>query len=107
MGAQELDRRLDKEAGPSRWDEAVGNLEDARITFDRIASTLNDAIYLDEESYDQMTPVMRYTETIQVAKLCSPGQISNSDPAARGPSHWQDKHLARTIVNLTPNHTVL
>ena len=69
MLSQDLDRREHKTVAMNRWQEAAGNLEDARLAFDSIASTINDAIYLDEDAYNQMTPVQRYTETIQVRLL--------------------------------------
>lgn len=66
VNAQELDNREDKNVVGSRWQEAAGNLEDARLGFEMLARLVDDAIYLDEEAFNQMTPVMRFTETIQV-----------------------------------------
>lgn len=50
----------------SRWEAAVGNLEDARVAFDVIARAVDDAVFLDEDAYKQIMPTMQYTVKIQV-----------------------------------------
>jgi len=55
----------------SRWGGAVGNIEDARVALDTLARAIEDAVYLDEDAYNQVAPVMQYQRTIQVLKaLC-------------------------------------
>ena len=55
----------------SRWGEAVGNVEDARVGLDTLARAIEDAVYLDEDAYNQMAPVMQYQRTMQVLQLPS------------------------------------
>ena len=50
----------------SRWGGAVGNLEDARVALDTLARAIEDAVYLDEDAYTQVAPIMQYQRTIQV-----------------------------------------
>ena len=50
----------------SRWGEAVGNIEDARVALDTLARAIEDAVYLDEDAYNQVAPVMQYQRTMQV-----------------------------------------
>ena len=45
----------------------MGNIEDARVGFDTLARSIEDAVYLDEEAYKQVTPIMQFTNVIQVA----------------------------------------
>ena len=52
----------------SRWGEAVGNIEDARVALNTLARAIEDAVYLDEDAYNQVAPVMQYQRTMQV--LC-------------------------------------
>lgn len=54
----------------SRWGEAVGNIEDARVALDTLARAIEDAVYLDEDAYNQVAPVMQYQRASQV--LCYP-----------------------------------
>ena len=49
-----------------RWEAAVGNLEDARVAFDVIARAVEDAVYLDEDAYQQVLPTMQFTVKMQV-----------------------------------------
>jgi len=51
--------------GLSRWDAALGNIEDARVAFDTLCRSIEDAVYLDEEAYKQVTPTMQFTKVIQ------------------------------------------
>jgi len=53
--------------GLSRWDAALGNIEDARVAFDTLCRSIEDAVYLDEEAYKQVTPTMQFTKVIQVS----------------------------------------
>lgn len=50
----------------SRWGTAVGNIEDARVALDTLARAIEDAVYLDEDAYNQVAPVMQFQRTIQV-----------------------------------------
>lgn len=50
----------------SRWGGAVGNIEDARVALDTLARAIEDAVYLDEDAYNEVAPVMQYQRTIQV-----------------------------------------
>ncbi|KAL3133754.1 hypothetical protein ABBQ32_008238 [Trebouxia sp. C0010 RCD-2024] len=50
----------------SRWGEAVGNIEDARVALDTLARAIEDAVYLDEDAYNQVAPVMQYQRASQV-----------------------------------------
>ena len=54
----------------SRWGEAVGNIEDARVALDTLARAIEDAVYLDEDAYNQVAPVMQYQRTMQVLHPC-------------------------------------
>ncbi len=61
----------------SRWGTAVGNIEDARVALDTLARAIEDAVYLDEDAYNQVAPVMQFQRTIQVLRwkaveLCLP-----------------------------------
>ena len=49
----------------SRWGGAVGNIEDARVALDTLARAIEDAVYLDEDAYNQVAPIMQYQRTIQ------------------------------------------
>lgn len=49
-----------------RWQSAVGNIEDAKVALDVIARAIDDAVYLDEDAYNQMIPLQQYTRTIEV-----------------------------------------
>lgn len=65
--------RLQESLAPgeaSRWGEAVGNIEDARVALDTLARAIEDAVYLDEDAYNQVAPVMQYQRASQV--LCHP-----------------------------------
>ena len=50
----------------SRWGAAVGNIEDARVALDTLARAIEDAVYLDEDAYNQVAPVMQYQRITQV-----------------------------------------
>jgi hypothetical protein len=50
----------------TRWDSALGNIEDAKVAFDILRRSIEDAVYLDEEAYKQVTPTMQFTKVIQV-----------------------------------------
>jgi len=52
----------------SRWGTAVGNIEDARVALDTLARAIEDAVYLDEDAYNQVAPVMQFQRTIQVLR---------------------------------------
>ena len=52
--------------GLSKWEAAVGNLEDARVAFDVLARAVDDAVYLDEDAYSHVAPTAQYTKVIQV-----------------------------------------
>ena len=52
----------------ARWKGAVGNIENARVALDTLARAINDAVYLDEDAYNQVAPIMQYQKTIQVAE---------------------------------------
>jgi len=52
----------------SRWGTAVGNIEDARVALDTLARAIEDAVYLDEDDYNQVAPVMQFQRTIQVLR---------------------------------------
>ena len=54
----------------SRWGEAVGNIEDARVALDTLARAIEDAVFLDEDAYNQVAPVMQYQRTMQVLHPC-------------------------------------
>ena len=49
-----------------RWEVSIGNLEDARVTFDVIAKAVEDAVYLDEDAYKEVAPIMQFTKVIRV-----------------------------------------
>lgn len=49
----------------TRWDSALGNIEDAKVAFDILRRSIEDAVYLDEEAYKQVTPTMQFTKVIQ------------------------------------------
>lgn len=49
-----------------KWVVAVGNLEDARVVLDTLAQAIEDAVYLDEDAYNQLLPTMQYTRVVQV-----------------------------------------
>lgn len=49
----------------ARWTGAIGNIEDARVALDTLARAIDDAVYLDEDAYNQVAPVMQYQKTIQ------------------------------------------
>jgi len=49
-----------------RWSSAVGNIEDAKVAVDIMARAIEDAVYLDEDAYNQMIPMQQYTRTIEV-----------------------------------------
>ena len=55
----------------SRWGGAVGNIEDARVALDTLARAIEDAVYLDEDAYTQVAPIMQYQRTIQVPRSSS------------------------------------
>lgn len=44
----------------------MGNLEDARVALDTLSQAIEDAVYLDEDAYNQLIPTMQYTRLIQV-----------------------------------------
>ena len=50
-----------------RWETSVGNIEEARVTFDVIARAVEDAVYLDEEAYREIAPTMQFTKVIRVS----------------------------------------
>ena len=55
----------------SRWGGAVGNIEDARVALDTLARAIEDAVYLDEDAYNQVAPVMQYQRAIQVLRVAA------------------------------------
>ena len=44
----------------------MGKVEDARVGFDALARAVEDAIYLDEDAFNQTAPIHQYTTKIQV-----------------------------------------
>lgn len=53
------------DGGLGRWDSALGNVEDARVALDTLSQAIEDAVYLDEDAYNQLLPAMQYTRVIQ------------------------------------------
>ena len=53
----------------ARWETSVGNIEEARVTFDVIARAIDDAVYLDEEAYREIAPTMQFTKVIRVSSI--------------------------------------
>eukprot|EP00884_Botryococcus_braunii_P000728 jgi/Botrbrau1/10656/Bobra.53_2s0014.1 len=53
-------------AGLSRWEAAMGNMEDARVALDAVVRAIDDAVYLDEDAFASLAPTTQYTRTIQV-----------------------------------------
>ncbi|CAL5226197.1 g9034 [Coccomyxa viridis] len=53
------------EGAYERWSSAVGNIEDAKVAVDIMARAIEDAVYLDEDAYNQMIPMQQYTRTIE------------------------------------------
>ena len=51
-----------------RWEAAVGNLEDARVALDVVAKAIDDAVYLDEDAFQQVAPVAQYARQLQVRR---------------------------------------
>ena len=60
------------EGAYERWSSAVGNIEDAKVAVDIMARAIEDAVYLDEDAYNQMIPMQQYTRTIEVSSPSSP-----------------------------------
>ena len=54
------------EGAYERWSSAVGHIEDAKVAVDIMARAIEDAVYLDEDAYNQMIPMQQYTRTIEV-----------------------------------------
>ncbi len=52
-----------------RWETSVGNVEEARVTFDVIARAIEDAVYLDEDAYREIAPTMQFTKVIRVIPI--------------------------------------
>ena len=65
----EADRNGGDVSALSRWEAAVGNVEDARVGFDVIARAIDGAVYLDEDAYSQVAPTAQFTKVIQVSSL--------------------------------------
>lgn len=67
-----------------KWVVAMGNLEDARVVLDTLAQAIEDAVYLDEDAYNQMLPTMQYTRVVQVRSVPRhTTQPVNSTPQAQ------------------------
>ena len=60
----------------SRWGSAVGNIEDARVALDTLARAIEDAVYLDEDAYNQVAPVMQYQGAIQARAVHAAGIVA-------------------------------
>lgn len=63
---------INAEGAYERWSSAVGNIEDAKVAVDIMARAIEDAVYLDEDAYNQMIPMQQYTRTIEVSFPCYP-----------------------------------
>ncbi|CAL8463969.1 g3504 [Coccomyxa elongata] len=74
---------------PDRWQAAVGNIEDAKVALDVIARAIDDAVYLDEDAYNQMLPLQQYTRTIE-AQQRRIGELEQQLQAARRRISEQD-----------------
>ena len=61
----------------SRWEAAVGNVEDARVGFDVIARAIDGAVYLDEDAYSQVAPTAQFTKVIQVSNPTQEHSVAN------------------------------
>jgi hypothetical protein len=82
----------------------VGHIEDAKVALDVIARAIDDAVYLDEDAYNQMLPIQHYTRTIEVhisiwkfvslSGYCSLQLICRGEPASVWPVHQYIKHYA-------------
>ena len=55
--------------GMDRWGGAIGNVEDAKVTLATITRAIDDAVYLDEDSFNQMVPIMQYQRSLQVGNV--------------------------------------
>ena len=55
----------------ARWKGAVGNIEDARVAANTLARAIQDAVYLDEDAYSQVAPIMQYQNNTQVRRTYS------------------------------------
>ena len=77
------------EGAYERWSSAVGHIEDTKVAVDIMARAIEDAVYLDEDAYNQMIPMQQYTRTIEVrpttlaytiacneVQKCTAGQIN-------------------------------
>ena len=56
----------------------MGNIEDAKVAVDIMARAIEDAVYLDEDAYNQMIPMQQYTRTIEVSFPCSPHAVPHA-----------------------------
>lgn len=61
----------------------MGNLEDARVVLDTLAQAIEDAVYLDEDAYNQLLPTMQYTRVIHVCCTRHQAQEPSTNPAHR------------------------
>lgn len=55
--------------GLSRWETAMGNMEDARVALDAVVRAIEDAVYLDEDAFASLAPTTQYTRTIKVGSV--------------------------------------
>ena len=68
----------------SRWDAAVGNMEDARVAFDALAKAVDDGLYLDEDAFNAVQPIHQYTTRIQVCAGSNPASATRCCPPYTG-----------------------
>lgn len=71
-----------------RWTGAIGNIEDARVALDTLAHAIDDAVYLDEDAYNQVAPVMQYQKTIQVTHVPPVLTLTISMRCTPACPHW-------------------
>ena len=50
----------------SDWSSATGNIENAKVALDQLRSLIEDAVFLDEDSFSGMKTVAVYHQKLQV-----------------------------------------
>jgi hypothetical protein len=82
----------------------VGNIEDAKVALDVIARAIDDAVYLDEDAYNQMIPLQQYTRTIEVLTSASlhPHPAANACKMHTSSNFFHEAGKVAAIVRLRP-----
>lgn len=67
LSMSHLPRDPTSTASTRDWGPAIGNLENTKVALDALRGLINDAVFLDEEAFTNVSTLQMYQQRIQVS----------------------------------------